>query len=538
MSLGWICKQNCDIVCIGKRVRNMKNVDIIERLPKTKITKIAAYARVSSNSDDQIHSFKSQVAYYMEYINALSNAQMSGIYTDEGITGTSIIKRDGFKKMISDCESGKIDRIITKSISRFGRNFTETLMTLRKLKSLGVSVYFEKENIDTADTESEMSITMYAVHAEWESRNISYSQKWGFRTRAEKGIFNQPNLPYGYKRKDGSIIVDEEKSKIVRMLFDMFVNKDHSITYIEKFFNQNMIGDRKWTRSGILIMLSNERYCGDQLLQKKFSPDVFPYRLSPNKGELPQYYVYDSFPKIISRKLYEESNEKLQKIRARLNENQLMPNQKYLYTGKIECGECHKKFKRRMTEGKERWSCSQHLKDIEKCSVKEIRKREIDDAFLQIVSKLKNSNDILQEYGKQMRRILINGENKEELQKIEDELFKLDKEKLKILSDYAETTISETEKIKRVNAVQNYQFLYELEKQKLLNDIYQSGGIFENQRLLEILKDIEIEEKVDEDIFTTIVDKLVIDQDIIRFHLKNGLVLKVMRRKYHGNYSL
>ena len=198
-----------------------KKVSIIEPLSREEKIKTAAYARVSSKSDDQIHSFNSQVAYYSQYINQLQNTIIVDVYTDEGITGTVIEKRNGFKKMIQDCRDGLIDRIITKSIARFGRNFTETLKTLRELKCLGVSIYFEEEHIDTADSVSETSISTYMMSAELESRTISYNQRWGFRTRAEKGIYNQPHLPYGYYRIDGKILINESEAVIVRLLFDM-----------------------------------------------------------------------------------------------------------------------------------------------------------------------------------------------------------------------------------------------------------------------------------------------------------------------------
>ncbi|WP_270640105.1 recombinase family protein [Longibaculum muris] len=152
-----------------------KKVSIIEPLSREEKIKTAAYARVSSKSDDQIHSFNSQVAYYSQYINQLQNTIIVDVYTDEGITGTVIEKRNGFKKMIQDCRDGLIDRIITKSIARFGRNFTETLKTLRELKCLGVSIYFEEEHIDTADSVSETSISTYMMSAELESRTISYN---------------------------------------------------------------------------------------------------------------------------------------------------------------------------------------------------------------------------------------------------------------------------------------------------------------------------------------------------------------------------
>lgn len=514
-----------------------KKISIIEPITREEKIKTAAYARVSSKSDDQIHSFKSQVAYYSQYINQLQNTIMVDVYTDEGITGTVIEKRNGFKKMVQDCRDGKIDRIVTKSIARFGRNFTETLKALRELKRFGVSIYFEEEHIDTADSASETSISTYMMSAELESRTISYNQRWGFRTRAEKGIYNQPHLPYGYYRMNGEILVNESEAAIVRMLFDMYVNQDMSTVAVTKYFNQNKIGGRTWSRSGIVLMLINERYCGDKLLQKKFTTDEFPYHLVMNKGELPQYYVYDSFPKIIERSLYEASYAKWERNRENLTENQLSANKRYPYTSKIECAECHDKFKRRTYRGEEFWCCRKHLTERDSCMNKQISKNELDEAFLKLYYKLRNSMDILQSYGSNIVRLLMDHEIVKELKTLDKELHKLNEEKLRILKDNLEGKISDSDKISALNEVQMYKSLYDLEKKKIMNQVYESTEYRNNQRLIDFLKQAAPVDIFDEDVFQEIVEKIMIDQDHIQFQLYNGLVIKIERIKYDGNFS-
>lgn len=513
-----------------------KKVNIIEPIFKEDKIKTAAYARVSSKSEDQIHSFKSQVAYYSQYIGQLDNHVMVDVYTDEGITGTLIEKRNGFKKMIEDCKAGKINRIITKSIDRFGRNFTETLRTLRELKHLGVSVYFEKENIDTRDSISEISITSYMMSAEWESRNISNNQRWGFRVRAEQGIYNQPNLPYGYYREDGEIKINEKEADNIRMLFDMYVNQDLSTVTIEKYFKQHKKEGRKWSRSGIVVMLTNERYCGDQLLQKKFTTDEFPYHLVINKGEMPQYYVYDSFPSIIDRSLYEASYAKWEASRGNLSESQLSANKKHTYTSKIKCRECHENFKRRVYRGEEFWCCRNHLTDRSICKNKQIAREELDEAFLRLYYKLQNSLDILEAYGSNLIELLKDDERMQELTNLDKELIKLNQEKMKVLYDNMEGTINDTEKISRMNEIHMYKSLYELEKKKILNEIYEGSSVENNLKLIRLLKYSGQIEVFDEHIFQKIVKVIMVDQDYIYFHLYNDLSIKIERRKYHGNY--
>ena len=174
-----------------------KQVHIIEPLERfvNRINLIGCYARVSSDSEDQLNSYNNQVDFYESYVNSLENSKLVKIYTDEGITGTRMDKRDGFLQMIEDCRKGLINRVITKSISRFARNITETLSVVRELKSIGVSVYFMTEKIDTAKMGSEMMLAVYAACAEIESKAISNAQKWAFRTRAKEGRYNQPKLP-------------------------------------------------------------------------------------------------------------------------------------------------------------------------------------------------------------------------------------------------------------------------------------------------------------------------------------------------------
>ena len=514
-----------------------KKVSIIEPLSREEKIKTAAYARVSSKSDDQIHSFNSQVAYYSQYINQLQNTIIVDVYTDEGITGTVIEKRNGFKKMIQDCRDGLIDRIITKSIARFGRNFTETLKTLRELKCLGVSIYFEEEHIDTADSVSETSISTYMMSAELESRTISYNQRWGFRTRAEKGIYNQPHLPYGYYRIDGKILINESEAVIVRLLFDMYVNQDMSTVAITNYFSQNKIGGRTWSRSGIVLMLINERYCGDKLLQKKFTTDEFPFHLVMNKGELPQYYVYDSFPKIIERSLYEASYAKWERNRENLSDNQLSANKRYPYTSKIECAECHEKFKRRTYRGVEFWCCKKHLVDHDSCMNKQISKEELDEAFLKLYYKLKNSIDILESYGRNIVKLLMDDEKEKELMMLDKELHNLKAEKLRLLKENLEGKISDIEKISNLNEIQMYKSLYELEKKKVLNQVYESAEYRNNQRLVDVLRHSASIDTFDEVIFHEIVQKVMIGQNHIYFQLHNDLMIKSERKKYDGHYS-
>lgn len=244
-----------------------KQVRIIEPLERfvNRINLVGCYARVSSGSEDQLNSYNNQVDFYESYVNSLENSKLVKIYTDEGITGTRMDKRDGFLQMIEDCRNGLINRIITKSISRFARNITETLSVVRELKSIGVSVYFMTEKIDTAKMGSEMMLAVYAACAEIESKAISNAQKWAFRTRAKEGRYNQPKLPYGYQRIDGEVKVIEDEAKIIEDIFNKYVNKDFSVTKLVDYLNKHYFKKKKWSQSTVSSILKNERYCGDML---------------------------------------------------------------------------------------------------------------------------------------------------------------------------------------------------------------------------------------------------------------------------------
>lgn len=227
--------------------------------------RVAAYARVSSSSDEQLNSFAAQNRYYTELISNKDNWQLVDIYADEGITGTSIEKRDDFKRMLRDCERGLIDRILVKSISRFARNTTECLETVRSLKSRGVSVYFEKESIDTGKVSGEMLTAVFASLAQAESESISKNMRWSYQKRMQMGTYIPASIPFGYVLKDGKITIEPEEADVVRKIYDMYLSGSGRVT-IAQNLNRRGIFNRQhkpWNSSAILYILSNERYTGD-----------------------------------------------------------------------------------------------------------------------------------------------------------------------------------------------------------------------------------------------------------------------------------
>lgn len=509
----------------------MKKVSIID--PRINMTnrplKMGCYARVSSDSEDQMSSLSSMISFFESYTRDIPNSILVGIFTDEGITGTSMEKRDGFHQLINLCRQGKIDRIITKSISRFARNITESLTVLRELKALGVSVLFLTENIDTAKSNSEMMLAVYSMTAEMESKAIAYNQRWAFRTRAKDGYYNQSHLPYGYKRIDKEIVIDEKQAIAISKAFELYVKEDYSTLQVADYLNKHQLGDRKWTQRKVSDLLKNERYCGDMLLQKKYTPDVFPYRLVRNKGNLAQYYVYDVFPAIVDRELFQKALDKIKKRALKYNSNQTGENQIYAFTSKIICENCGTRFKRKVVRNKEYWGCQSHMKRADDCEVKMISKEELEDSFIHILYKLNENKFILESYQKQMMNYALDESIQEEKKILKKEISYIDKDIIKIQNDYHEHLLDPQQYQQKHNELVMNRTLLELEKTKINERIYKRFEVLETKVILECLSNTKVPYVFDEDIFHMIVNHVIVGRTYMTFVLKNGFNLKVER---------
>ena len=293
------------IPAIGSRRTRGRN-----KANPNKKTRVAAYCRVSTEQEEQLNSFENQVHYYTKYIEERPDYQMVDIYTDEGISGTNTKKREGFNRMIADCEAGKIDLVITKSISRFARNTQDCLHYSRKLKALGIGIIFEKENISTLDASGELLFTILSSLAQEESRNISENSTWGIRHNFQRGILRiNPTTFMGYDMDENKkLVIDPEQAKIVKRIFREF---EEGWTYneIAKHLNDEKIkgvrGKVAWNGATILGMLTNEKYMGDAILQKTFTTDFLTKKRAKNEGQVEQYYVKNSHKAIIPKAEWE-----------------------------------------------------------------------------------------------------------------------------------------------------------------------------------------------------------------------------------------
>lgn len=327
--------------------------------------RVAAYTRVSTDLAEQLTSYEAQIRYYTEYIKSRPEWEFVKVYTDEGISGTSISRRDGFQEMMSDALLGKIDLILTKSVSRFARNTVDSLTSVRELKANGIEIYFEKENIWTFDSKGELLITIMSSLAQEESRSISENVKWGIRKRFQEG---KPRFPYaslGYRKgADGNPEIVEEEAEIVRYIFSEFL-LGRSISSIAKSLTDKGIptpqGKRKWSISAVKSMLRAERYTGSFTMQKMFTEDFISKKHVVNEGQLPMYHVEDNHPSIITPEMFAAAQDEF----IRRAEDGTKKESADIFASRIICGKCGSFY------GRKTWhSTDQYTKRIWQCNEK------------------------------------------------------------------------------------------------------------------------------------------------------------------------
>ncbi len=364
-------KKNVSI--IPGKMEHGKKVDA-----EQKILRVAAYCRVSTQLEQQESSFEAQKNYYTEKITNNPNWKLAGIYADDGISGTDMKKRDEFNRLLQDCEAGKIDMILTKSISRFARNTVDTLNTLRILRKKGVTVFFEKEHIDTHADNGEMIITVLSGLAQEESFNLSENTRWGIIRKFENGtIILNHNRFMGYtKGKDGELAIVPEEAETVRLIFRMYL-EGTSIAGIKRHLEKEGIltvtGRKIWNEGTISKMLSNEKYMGDALLQKSYTADFLTKTRKKNNGEMRQYYITDNHEGIVAKEIYYAVQQEKQRraerrkpaVTRRTKEKKKGYSSKYILSNLLVCGECGQPY-RRITwtrNGVKRivWRCSNRV---------------------------------------------------------------------------------------------------------------------------------------------------------------------------------
>lgn len=368
----------------------MAKVKIIPpTIMQNKILRVAAYCRVSSDSDDQLHSYAAQIRSYTAKIEAHDGWEFVDIYADEGLTGTRMDKREDFNRLLRDCRKGKIDKILVKSISRFARNIRDCLVALRELMALGVTVEFEEDNIQTETLSTELLVSVSGALAQQESISISQNLRISYQRRMQRGEFITCSAPYGYRLKDKKFLeIVPEEAEVVRWIFQQYV-QGKSIRYIVKMLNNNGI---TLNIGQIKYMIANEKYIGDSLCQKTYTSETIPFIEKDNHGEKEQYYIRNTHPAIITHEIFAQAK----KLRERRAKREMQDEKVYPLTRKMVCGSCGTPFCRRHTRsGYVAWVCRKHNDNASECPIGRIPETEIYAAFIRMYHKLRQHQDVI-----------------------------------------------------------------------------------------------------------------------------------------------
>ncbi len=406
-------------------------------LTSVKKRKVAAYARVSTDHEDQLNSYEAQVDYYTNYIRSRDDWEFVAVYSDEGVTGCNTKKRDDFNRMIEDALNGFIDLIVTKSVSRFARNTVDSLSTIRKLKEHGIEVYFEKESIWTFDSKGELLITIMSSLAQEESRSISENSTWGQRKRFADGKVSVPFKRFlGYDRgKDGNLVVNEMQARIVRRIYGSFLLGMCPSTIARMLTREGIPtpgGKEKWSKSCVKSILTNEKYKGDALLQKVYTTDFLSKKKKKNEGEVPRYYIRKNHEAIIDPDTFDLVQTKMAE---RSDESQRWCSAN-AFSGRIRCGECGSSFGPKRWHPSDKyckivWRCN-HKFECEKpskCTTPHLTKEEIQKLFLYAANTVITERDeLIFVYEELLKPKLETDSLEAELKKTEEELSLVNEE--------------------------------------------------------------------------------------------------------------
>lgn len=495
--------------------------------------KVAAYARVSTDNEEQLSSYAAQVDYYTRYIKSKMEWDFVDIYTDEGITATNTKKRDGFKRMVKAALDGKIDLIVTKSVSRFARNTVDTLTTVRKLKEKGIEVYFEKENIYTLDSKGELLITIMSSLAQEESRSISENTTWGQRKRFADGKVSLPYKKFlGYERgEDGIPQIVEKEAKIVRLIYRLFLEGRTTTgiaTHLTRLKVPTPAGKEKWTTSTIKSILTNEKYKGDALLQKSYTVDFLTKKKKKNEGEVPQYYVENSHEAIISPEVFDMVQYEFEKRKDRVQSGA------NCFSSKIVCGDCGRFYGSKIWHSNDKyrkiiWRCNAKFKNKEKCRTPHVTEQQIKEAFVKTVnSMIENKEQVI----KDCKELIL---ELTDTTLIEEKEIKLQGERSVLYNSMKELIEQNSRsKIDQIKYNQRYEELRDrydkvTEQLSKIEDLKFEMKAKEhkiNEFIKNLKQSTELITDFDEKLWYTLIGKVIINRDgNIKFEFKNGKII-------------
>lgn len=491
--------------------------------------KVAAYARVSTDHEEQQSSYEAQVSYYTEYIKSRTDWEFAGIFADEGISGCSIKGRQGFQAMIEEALNGGINLIITKSVSRFARNTVDSLSTIRKLKEHNVECYFEKENIWTFDSKCELMLSILSSISQEESRSISENVTWGHRRRMADGKVSVPFGRFlGYDRGEhGELIVNEKEAETVREIYRLFLSglTPHGIA---KELTARHIptpgGKVKWTASTVKSILTNEKYKGDALLQKTFTPDYLTKKTKKNDGQIPQYYVENSHPAIVTPEIYDAVQAEMERRQAT----------KTRYSGvdilasKIICGECGSFYSPKVWHSTDQYrrvvyQCGHKYKGEHRCSTPHLTAEVIKDAFVKAFNEMiSNKNEIIANLRKSISIISDTSELGAQIAAVKDEMA--------FHADIIESLIAENARIAQDQKEYAKKYQLAMERYEAAKAAYDSiiaqktekyKRIQRMQAFIRNVQELGVITEFDEDLWGLLVERVTVyGRDDIRVEFK------------------
>ena len=536
------------VTVIPPRARALPGMPTLSARPK----RVAAYARVSTNSEEQLTSYEAQVKHYTEYIKSRAltdNWQFVDVYTDRGITGTSTVRREGFNRMMQDALAGKIDLIITKSVSRFARNTVDTLTAIRRLKEHGVEVYFEEQNIYTLDGKGELLLTIMSSIAQEESRNISENVTWGIRKRFADGKVSMPYKRFmGYRRGEKGIPeIVEAEAKIVRGIFRRFLEGATS-TMIAKELNgagipcparKSQLGEdetgtekdkrkiARWSPSTVESILTNEKYKGDAILQKTYCTDYIQKTFVENDGsEIPKYYAQNSHPAIVRSEVFDLAQMELE-WRKSLNGSY---SGKSCFATRVVCGDCGAFYGSKVwhsTDAYRRviWRCNGKYTGEKTCTTPYVTQEELEKAFVSVMQRVLREKDAIIAACREMIKELDTTGLNAEVVRLENKASSIAERLRKLVEENARARIEQAEYLCEYDALTSEYDRINAQIQAM-EDRNQDKE--KRRRKLEIflglLEKVEVCKAFKPYTFVTLVEKVVVGHDgRLEFFFTKGL---------------
>lgn len=502
--------------------------------------RVAAYCRVSTDKDDQANSLASQKKFFFEYIDREPMWMLEEIYVDEGITGTSTTKRHAFNQMISDAQNHRFDLIITKEISRFARNTLDSIYYTRKLKELGIGVIFMNDNINTLDADAELRLTIMSSIAQEESRKTSERVKWGQKRRMEQGVvFGRDML--GYDVRNGKLTVNEDGAKTVRLIFHKFVNEDKGTHVIARELREAGIHTatymKKWSNTAILRVLRNEKYCGDLVQKKTYTPSYLNHKKKYNHGEEEFVVQRNHHEPIITRELFDKAQRELAR-RSLSDEQKAKHSNRYCFSGKVKCGVCGCSYVSRTKKRKDgsvykAWRCHEAARHgsihMDKagneigCNNRSFNDNDLKLIMQQVVKNLMlDKKTIITNLTQIIQTVLKTDNQQDEIRKLQERSDVINEKRQSLIELYLSKGISKSD-------LQSIMKKYDdeianIKKEKETLDKFKTAGVEKEQLLKSVadkIRGIACGDVWDDTFYRKILDKIVVHKNnVIDIHLQ------------------